>query len=87
MIGGGYHLNITKAPGTKNGPKIVALLETLVPDTLLKYEDDHELTIHLPSECTPYFPNCFEVLEKQTSSLGIIEMTLSHTLMNEIFKK
>jgi hypothetical protein len=67
---------------------LLNFLRDLVPGELrIESETDEELSIHLPTECTPFFPSCFDTLEPQQKVLGIAKMKVSYTLMEEVYKK
>ena len=93
--GNGYNLVLTKSKNdeayntdsTTQSNKIIDLVKSLVPNTQLNSNINSEISFVLPTEETSKFSKLFECLEKQKESLGIINVGISITTIEDVFLK
>ena len=85
-FGIGYHLTMVKAP-TFDKIRVTQTIHNFLPNAFVKYDIGAEISYIIPSYDTGKFAQLFELLERHSQELGIESYGISHTTMEEVFRK
>ena len=67
--------------------KIISLLNHFLPNSKLNSNINSEISFILPTEETSKFPQLFAEIEKNKNELGILNIGISVTTVEEVFLK
>nr|CAD7403790.1 unnamed protein product [Timema cristinae] len=84
LVGAGYHLKLMKQD-LCHTQKVTRLVQKQVPGSALKSDLGSELWYNLPCDQTGKFPALFDSLETNKERLGVCEMSVAVTTLEEVF--
>ncbi|KAH7941968.1 hypothetical protein HPB49_019028 [Dermacentor silvarum] len=84
-FGTGYHMDIGKRLHRCDVQGIILVVKTYVPTVQLVSETSKMLRLSLGVTSSEGFVDMFKVLERFRSKLGIVEMTVSVTTMEDVY--
>ncbi len=67
--------------------KIINLINSFIPNSKLNSNIDSEISFVLPSNDSDKFSQLFESLEKEKDNLGIVNIGISGTTIEDVFLK
>ena len=85
-FGVGYYLTMVKA-GRFDKTRVTQTIHNYLPNAFVKNDISAEITYIIPSYDTGKFAELFEILEDNSQQLGIESFGISHTTMEDVFRK
>ncbi|XP_046387946.1 phospholipid-transporting ATPase ABCA1 [Ischnura elegans] len=87
--GAGYHLTLILSEKASNKEeateKITEMIKKNVPGSTMRNRSGDEISYTLPSDATNHFPKLFEQLDERKKDLGINNVSLGVTTLEEVF--
>ena len=84
-FGGNYTCSLQLDPLSSSAPAIQRLISTSVEGTKVKDATDSSLSVILPGQQRSKFPQLFQLLQKESATLGILHTSISVCSLEQIF--